>query len=86
MKKYSFRICLERYKNCKIKNCIKSVKIVFITATKTQLFTGYGYKSSANETEVLVFYCITNLILVQYLTLLDLKSFQHFLTINDTGI
>ena len=35
---------------------------------------------------MLVFYWITNQISVQYLTLLDVKSLQHFLAINDIGI
>ena len=48
--------------------------------------TGDNYKSLVNETEVLAFYSITNLILRQYLTLLDIKFLQHFLEMNDIGI
>ena len=61
MKKYSFRICLERFKNVKSKIAQRVVKLFLLQLQKAQLLTGYSYKSFVNETEVLVFfYSITN--------------------------
>ena len=43
-------------------------------------------KSHFNETDVLVFCCIINLILVIYFTLLDVKHLQHFSSLNHIWI